>query len=110
MKEDVKDMLIDFSRGASLADKRELAEQLNVPYKWPSIEEQIVGKGHIGDYKKGRAKHPRLMYHVPGAVLENGLKMPGFVCHPDMAIPAIKELIRLAGIEDLACLVDTEGK
>lgn len=96
MNKEVKDSLMDLFKDESIAKQKEMALMLNMPFNWPSIDQQVSGKGHVGDYKRGATKHGRLMYFIPGVELENGLKMPGFACHPDMAIQAAKELLRLA--------------
>lgn len=95
MDKDLKEMLMEMALKDGLAEAKEMAEKLRIDFDWPSVEQQVSGKGYIGDYKRGRSKNHRLMYFIPGAELENGLTLPGFACHPEMAESAAKELLRL---------------
>lgn len=93
-RQEIIDMLLKGCE--TLAAKKKQCEMLQVPFEWPSIKDQIFGKGHKGGVKRGRAKYERDMFIIPGFEIEGFNPFPGFVCHPSAAVAAAEELLRLA--------------
>lgn len=91
-----KQIVDELLEGKTLAQQKATSEMLGVPFEWPTIEQQVVGKGEKKGVKRGRAKYERDMYTIPGFEIEGFNPFPGFVCHPAMAVAAAHELLRLA--------------
>lgn len=93
-RQEIIDMLL--ADCDTLAAKQKHCEMLHLPFEWPSVEEQIVGKGIREGIKRGRARHAREMFIIPGFEIEGFSPFSGFICHPSAARAAAKELLRLA--------------
>lgn len=91
-----KKIVDELLKGKTLAQQRATCEMMGVPFEWPTIEQQVVGKGKKQGVKRGRSKYERDMYVIPGFELEGFNPFTGFSCHPAMAVAAARELLRLA--------------